>query len=102
MNNLWFFRDNFRAIGLYWVGSFVMRSIIYLLGNAVGKYSRLLFLYFFIYSKIFKHANYTIRLKLLYFVHIGIYRYHRIFLFGISTYWCIHNDYFFLYMNCDP
>ncbi|XP_051920405.1 transmembrane 6 superfamily member 1-like [Hippocampus zosterae] len=30
--------DNFRAIGLYWVGSFVMRSIIYLLGNAVGKY----------------------------------------------------------------
>ncbi|XP_077482568.1 transmembrane 6 superfamily member 1-like isoform X2 [Stigmatopora argus] len=30
--------DNFRAIGLYWVGSFVMCSIIYLLGNAVGKY----------------------------------------------------------------
>ncbi|KAM8877320.1 transmembrane 6 superfamily member 1-like isoform 2-T2 [Synchiropus picturatus] len=41
--------DNYRAIGLYWVGSFLTHAIVYVLGNAVGKHGTEVGLFFFLH-----------------------------------------------------
>ncbi|KAG8001281.1 Transmembrane 6 superfamily member 1 [Nibea albiflora] len=55
--------DSYRAIGLYWVGSFLMRAIVYILGNAVGKYGTHvspLFLLYMLYISVSVWASFRI------------------------------------------